>query len=272
LETHVSAGSADRRSERRWPTAAEDPSAQALAAVAHLPVGDRLRRAVRDRVVCEHLPLARQLAGRFAGRGEPFDDLYQVATVGLLNAADRFDASVGVSFAGFAGSTIMGELRHHFRDRSWGVHVERRLQELHLRVRRANEELTAQLRRRPSQSEIAEHLGVAPDEVRQAVAVSLAYRAGSLNSPARADGSGHEEVGDLLAVADVELESVAERFAMLDVIKSLTRAEQRLLSLRFAGNLTQAEIAVELGVSQMQVSRLLTSVLGKLRTALLADG
>lgn len=254
----------------RWPSAAEDPAALALSEVAGLPADDPRRRQARDAVVCDHLPLARQLARRFVNRGEPWEDLYQAAAMALINAAERFDPSHGVSFAGFAVPTILGELRHHFRDRTWSMHVERRLQELHLMVRQASDDLVQVLGRQPSEVDIARHLGVEVAEVREAAAATQAYRARSLNAPV---GSAAEdvEIGDLLPVDDPNLESVADRYALFQQMRELSASEQRLICLRFAGNLTQTQIAEVLGVSQMQVSRLLGAVLAKLRHALLDD-
>jgi len=259
-----------RSPQTQWPTAAEDPAARALAGVAMLPAGHPDRRRVRDQVVCDHLSLARQVANRFANRGEPWDDLYQAATVALLNAAERFDGSHGVSFAGYAIPTMMGELRHHFRDRTWSLRVDRRLQELHLRVRQATEDLAQVLGREPSYADIAGHLDVDVEEVRQAAAVGQAYRARSLNMPV-GPVEAETELGDVLPVDDPDLESVADRFAVLQLVSGLSENEQRLLCLRFAANQTQAQIAEVLGVSQMQVSRLLSAVLRRLREALLAD-
>jgi len=254
----------------RWPGAAEDPYARALAAVAHLEPNHPRRRRVRDQVVCENLPMARRLAGCFAGRGECLDDLVQVANLGLVRAADRFDASHGVSFAGFAGPTILGELRHHFRDSRWHLRVDRRLQELYLEVRRAADDLTQDLGHRPSVAEIAERTGLARQDCEQALAAAGAFQPLSLNRPADSDESAADLV-ELLGGRDPDLESVTDRFALTQVVADLSPTDRRLLTLRFYANLTQAEIAGQLGVSQMQVSRLLAALLGKLRVALFAE-
>lgn len=267
--TTVTHGQAVNR-EQQWPTAAEDPDSRDLAAVAHLDPGAPARRRVRDRIVCEYLPMARRLAGRFSGRGEPLEDLVQVATVGLLNAADRYDASHGVSFAGFAGPTILGELRHYFRDNTWDIRVNRRLQELHLRIRRAAENLVQELGHEASEQEIAARVGMAPGEVREGIAAGAAYRVYSLNAPVSVEDDG-VELGDLMGDDDGDLESFADRAALSQVIAELPDDDQALLALRFSGGLSQSEIAGQLGVSQMQVSRLLGRVLGRLREALLAD-
>lgn len=253
-----------------WPTAAEDPAAQALAAVAGLESSSPARRRVRDDVVCAHLPLARRLASRFTNRGEPLEDLVQVATVALINAADRFDASHGVSFVGFATPTILGELRHHFRDSTWDIRVHRRLQELSLEIRDVTDELTQTLGRAATTAEIASRMKVDPEEVRVGLACGHAYRAHSLNAVVSA-GSDSTELGDLLGENDYDIDTFADRYALSQVISQMSESDQRLLGLRFSGNLTQTQIAQELNVSQMQVSRLLAGLLERLRQALLQD-
>jgi RNA polymerase sigma-B factor len=253
-----------------WPSAREDPDAQALAAVAHLDPADPVRRRVRDQVVTANLPLARRLAGCFAGRGEPIDDLYQVASLALIRAADRFDTRHDVSFAGFAGPTILGELRHHFRDTRWHLRVDRRLQELYLAVRQADEDLAQELGHHPDTAQIADRVGAEPADCARAIAVSSAFQPLSLNRPLDSDPSAGD-LGDVLGTTDNELESVTDRFALGQVVAELSEDDQRLLALRFFGNLTQAEIATRLGVSQMQVSRLLSALLSKLRAALMAE-
>jgi RNA polymerase sigma-B factor len=247
-----------------------DDAARALAQVAHLAPDAPARRAVRDRVIFDHLPQARRLASRFAHRGQPMEDLVQVATLGLIHAADRFDATHGVSFGGFAGPTILGELRHYFRDCTWDIRVNRRQQELYLRVRQVGEELVQRLGRRPTEAEIAGQIGVSTRDVREARAVSSAYHSQSLNVPVTADGDS-AELGDLIGGNDQDIDSFADRHTMLQLVAGLSEADRRLLSLRFSDNLTQSQIAKRLGISQMQVSRLLSGVLRRLRTALLAE-
>ena len=251
----------------------DDSAVEALSAVAHLPESDPVRRRARDRVVCEYLSFARGLALRFAGRGEPVDDLIQVATVGLIKAVDRFDAERGASFAGFATPTILGELRRHFRDTAWDMHVSRRLQELHLEINGVSSELTQQLGRSVTAEDIAGRLGVSVDDVRAAQACGLAYNVRSLNTLVFGDGEGEAEteLGDLLGTSDVDIDSFADRHSVVQLLAGLSERDQRVLSLRFFDNLTQTQIAERLGVSQMQVSRLLSAALRKLRDALLAE-
>ncbi len=252
------------------PSTLED-AGTALAAVAHLPADHPTRRRVRDRVICEQMSFARGLALRFAGRGEPVDDLIQVATVGLIKAVDRYDAERGSSFGGFATPTILGELRRHFRDTAWDMHVSRRLQELHLEINGAAAELTQSLGRSVTVEDLAGRLGITPDEVRGAQACGTAYRVRSLNTLVPTDGDAETELGDLLGTPDAGIDGFADRHSVLQLLAGLPERDQRLLALRFYDNLTQTQIAEHLGVSQMQVSRLLAAALRKLRDALLAD-
>ncbi len=253
--------------------AQRESAAEALAAVAHLDVESPARRRVRDRVICEHMSFARGLALRFAGRGEPVDDLIQVATVGLIKAVDRFDAERGASFAGFATPTILGELRRHFRDTAWDMHVSRRLQELHLEINNVTVELTQRLGRSVTAEDIAERLAITVDDVRSAQACGTAYNVRSLNTLVMTDGDGdtETELGDLLGTTDTDIDSFADRHSVLQLLGALPPRDQRVLGLRFYDNMTQTQIAEQLGVSQMQVSRLLSAALRKLRDALLAE-
>lgn len=251
----------------------DESALQALAAVAHLDEADPARRRVRDRVICEYMSFARGLALRFAGRGEPVDDLIQVATVGLIKAVDRFDVERGASFAGFATPTILGELRRHFRDTAWDMHVSRRLQELHLEINGMVADLTQQLGRSVTAEDLAERLGITVDEVRSAQACGTAYNVRSLNTLVMSDGDGDTdtELGDLIGTTDADIDSFADRHSVLQLLAGLPERDQRVLSLRFFDNMTQTQIAEQLGVSQMQVSRLLSASLRKLRDALLAE-
>jgi len=230
--------------------------------------GDDARRSARERLVRSAMPFAGRLARRYRGRGEPMDDLEQVARLGLLKAVDRFDPARG-AFTGFAAATIIGELRRHFRDRTWGVHVPRRMQELSIEVNRASTELTAKLRRSPTVPELAARLRVDEEEILAALETAAAYTPLSLNMPARAESEA--ELGDLLGGADVGLEAVDDRLTVASLMCRLPERERRILALRFYGNKTQTEIAAELGISQMHVSRLLSRALTWLREAMLSD-
>jgi RNA polymerase sigma-B factor len=233
---------------------------------ARTPVGDPDRAARRDRAIQAWLPLAQHLARRYHGRGEPLGDLTQVAVVGLIKAVDRFEPDRGVEFSGFAVPTIIGEIKRHFRDRTWFIKVPRRLQELRLAITAANNELTHTLGRSPTVADVAGLLGITEEEVLEGLEGARAYAATSLSTPAGEDGAG--ELGDTFGSEDQGYELAELRVALGPALAALDEREQRILSLRFYGNFTQSEIAAEIGVSQMHVSRLLTRALGKLRTHL----
>ncbi len=250
-------------------SATTDPASELIAAMAALPAGHPSRPALRDRTIEAWLPLARHLANRYSGRGEPADDLQQVAVLGLIKAVDRFDASRGVDFAGFAIPTIIGELKRHFRDRTWSIRVPRRLQELRLAITAANNDLTHTLDRSPTVADIATHLGITEEEVLEGLEGARAYNSTSLSTPANAEGD--TTLGDTLGGEDTGFELAELRVALGPALATLDEREQKILSLRFYGNLTQSEIAEQVGVSQMHVSRLLTRSLAKLRKHL-GDG
>lgn len=222
----------------------------------------------RDRLIHAALPLAARAARRYQGRGEPLDDLEQVARLGLIKAVDRYDPQRG-AFSGFAAITMMGELRRHFRDRTWGVHVPRRMQEHSMEVSRVTGELTTELHRPPTTGELADRLNTDPADIHTARQVSAAYSAVSLDAPSHTDST--LELVERLGDPDSNLDSVENRLTVHALLRRLPARERRLLALRFYGNRTQAEIATELGISQMHVSRLLTRALAWLREAMLSD-
>jgi RNA polymerase sigma-B factor len=240
-------------------------AAELVRSVAEMPVGHPARASLRERAIEAWLPLARLLAGRYAGRGEPTDDLVQTATIGLIKAVDRFDPTRGVEFAGFAVPTILGEVRRHFRDRTWSVRVPRRMQEMRMAINEASTVLTHTLGRSPTVSDIAAHLGVTDEEVLEGLEGARAYSATSLSTPA---GEGTVELGDTLGGDDHEMELAELRIALAPAIARLDERMQTILSLRFFGNLTQAQIAARIGVSQMHVSRLIAQALTTLRAEL----
>jgi RNA polymerase sigma-B factor len=214
------------------------------------------------------LPFAARLARRYRGRGEYLEDLEQVARLGLVKAVDRYDPERG-SFTAYAVITISGELKRHFRDRTWGVHVPRRVQDLSLEVGHASMVLTSALARTPTTGELAEQLGVSESAVLEAVESAAGYAPASLNAPVAGDGA--QEFGDLLGDVDDELEAVTDKLTVAELLLRLPSRERRMLAMRFYGNRTQAEIAAELGISQMHVSRLLSRALAWLREAMLSD-
>jgi RNA polymerase sigma-B factor len=245
-------------------------AAGALARMAELSDHDPTRVRLRDEVICAYLPFARRLARRFAGRGEALDDLIQVATVGLIKSVDRFDIERGIPFANFAGPTMIGELKRHFRDKGWSLRVSRRMQELHLEISRALAEMTQELGRSVTVGDVAGRLEIEEEEVLAGLECGTAYATRSLNS-AVATEDGGTELGELIGEPDERIESLADRQALHQMVGELPQREQRILSLRFFGNLTQSEIAERVGISQMHVSRLLTQTLVRLRDRLLAE-
>ncbi len=234
-----------------------------------LAADDPRRPALRDRAIEAWMPLARHLARRYSGRGVPDEDLTQTAMVGLVKAVDHFDADRGVDFSGYAIPTIAGEIKRYFRDRTWAVRVPRRLQELRLAISVANSTLTHTLGRSPTVADVAAHLDVSEEAVLEGLEGARAYRSTSLSTPVGVDGT--MELGDTLGVDDHELDLVDLRVALGPALATLPERERRILSLRFHGNLTQAQIAERIGVSQMHVSRLLTRALATLRGHLAED-
>jgi RNA polymerase sigma-B factor len=220
--------------------------------------------ATRDRLIEAHLGLAEYLARRFTNRGEPLDDLVQVASLGLVKAVERFDPSRGLEFTTFATPTILGELKRHFRDKGWAVRVPRRVQELHLRISRVIDDLSTELGRSPTVPEIAQRAGTTEDEVIEAIDAGSAYRSASLDAGRGDDDESPSLLGQLGAT-DPELAGAERRAALEPLISSLPEREQVMLYLRFYEGLTQSEIAKKLGISQMHVSRLLSRSLQELR-------
>jgi RNA polymerase sigma-B factor len=222
----------------------------------------------RDQLIAEHLGLARALARRFANRGESYDDLVQAASLALVKAAERFDESRDVAFAAFATATIVGELKHHLRDRGWAVKAPRRLQELSLEVAATAGALTQRLGRSPTVREIAQECSHSEDDVLAALEVGRSYRSSSLEGLAEADEASFERY-----VADDSVGSTFEEHSELQAqINLLPDRDRVVLRLRFVEELSQAEIAERLGVSQMQVSRLLRHALDLLRDSYRANG
>ena len=246
------------------PAAAPDTATDLLHTLAGMPTDNPRRAALRDRTIEAWLPLAQHLAHRYSGRGEPTDDLLQTAAVGLIKAVDKFDPDRGVDFAGYAIPTIIGELKRHFRDRTWDIRVPRRLQELRLAISEANSTLLQTLGRSPTVTDIAAHLKLTEEEILEGLEGARAYNAVSLSTPT-GDGERATELGDLLGCDDNQYELAELRVALGPALATLEEREQKILTLRFYGNLTQSQIADHIGVSQMHVSRLLARALTKLR-------
>jgi RNA polymerase sigma-B factor len=233
---------------------------------------DRRDPVDRELLVERFLPLARQLARRYQRPEEPFDDLFQVACLGLVKAIDRFDLSRDVAFSSYAVPTILGEIKRYFRDRTWSVRVPRDLQELALRVDRKVSELSTDLRRQPTVHEIAEAVGIDEENVLEALEASGAYRATSLSTPRGNEDEAGETLGDTVGTAE-EGFGVAENRATLEqLMRAVTPREREVLRLRFEEDLTQAEIGERIGVSQMQVSRIIRQSIARLRTVARTGG
>lgn len=223
--------------------------------------------AVREEIVTRALPLAEHIARRFRGRGEAYDDLLQVARLGLVNAVDRFDVTRGTDFVSFAVPTIMGEVRHHFRDVGWAMRVPRRMKDLHLEITRAVGVLSQRLGRAPSAREIADELGLDVSEVADGLLAGGAYHTMSIDAPI-GDHEDNAPLVDTIGADDAALEKVENFVALGPALERLPERERTVLILRFFGGMTQTEIATRVGISQMHVSRLLSRTLAQLRNEL----
>lgn len=241
-----------------------------LEEYAGLDPDDPRRETLRDELVTGYLPVAQHIARRFNHRGEPLDDLVQVATVGLINAIDRFDPVKGGEFFSFAVPTISGEVRRHFRDQSWSMRVPRRLKDMHVSINGAVSELSQTLGRAPKPSEIATHLDLPVSEVLEGLEAADAYRSSSLDEMLSSE-DGSATVGELVGDADAELDRVDYRESLRPLLTELAPRERTIVMLRFFGNRTQTQIASEVGISQMHVSRLLAQTLARLRNRLDPD-
>jgi RNA polymerase sigma-B factor len=226
------------------------------------------RAKLRDKLVTGYLPVVQHIARRFAGRGEPVDDLEQAGTVGLLNAVDRFEPDRGIDFLSYAVPTITGEVRRHFRDRTWSMRVPRRLKDVQSSINGAVGPLSQQLGRAPRPSEIAAHLGIATEEVVEGLDAQQAYRSSSLDELV---SGADTTLTETLGTADAELEKVEYRQTLAPLLDELPERERTILVLRFFGNMTQTQIADRVGISQMHVSRLLAQTVAGLRRRMNED-
>jgi RNA polymerase sigma-B factor len=220
-------------------------------------------RSVREALIELHLPLVDHCARRFTQRGEPYEDLVQVGTIGLIKAVDRFDLERGVEFSTYATPTIIGEIKRHFRDKGWAVRVPRRLQELRMSIATSTADLSQSLGRSPTPREIAEHLGVTVEDVLEGIESANAYATMSLDA-----GNGNDDAPswlDTLGGDDEAIEHVEMRETLRPLIERLPAREQQILILRYFRQQTQSQIAEQIGISQMHVSRLLTRTLKNLR-------
>jgi RNA polymerase sigma-B factor len=220
--------------------------------------------AARDQLIRQCLPLARRLAGRYARRGEPVDDLMQVASIGLIKAVDRFDPSRGTSFSSFAVPSILGEIKRHFRDHGWAAHVPRGVQERSLTVARETERLTARLGRSPAPGEIADASGESLEDVLEAMEAATAHSSTSLDAPLGHTDEGAATYADTTGEVDDRYELIEYRSVISATLEALPPRERRVLAMRFGKDMTQSEIASRIGISQMHVSRLIRRTLQRL--------
>jgi RNA polymerase sigma-B factor len=223
--------------------------------------------AAREELAKRFLPLARDLALRYTYTDEPFDDLLQVASLGLIKAIDRFEPDRGTKFSSYAAPTILGELKRHFRDKGWALHVPRDLQERTLAVNRETETLSKSLGRSPRVREVAKALGCSVEAVLEAQEAAASYEAASLNAPTSREDDEAAELVDLLGGDDQAYELVESRDAIANTWRALPEVERNVLELRFVHDMTQREIGDQIGYSQMHVSRLLRRALSRLETA-----
>ena len=226
----------------------------------------------REKLVMSHMNLVRFLANKFKNRGEPLDDLIQVGYLGLLKAIDRFDPSRGLEFTTYATPTIMGEIKRHFRDKGWSVRVPRRLQELSAKVNQATDVLTTELQRSPKIEEIAEYLDASVDEVLEAMESSSAYSSVPLEGTGNNDNDDAPSVLDRYATEDSALNFTDDRLIIQEALKGFSPREREVIDLRFLQGMTQIEIAEQLGISQVQVSRLLRRTLKKIQDKIDPEG
>jgi RNA polymerase sigma-B factor len=222
---------------------------------------------LRNTLVEQHLGLAHQLARRFTNRGEPYDDLVQVASMALVKSVDRFDADRGVEFSTFATRTIIGELKRHFRDKGWAIRAPRRIQELYLALGPSIETLTQQLGRPPTVSEIAGLVDASEESVLEAMEAGQRYRTTSIDAPNREEGTLSSRLGEV----DSGFTGTDDRLLLALSLADLPERERTIINLRFVEGLTQSEIAARVGLSQMHVSRLLAASLAQLRESFVQD-
>src|SRR6476659_4141509 len=226
------------------------------------------RRECRDALVSMHLPLVDHCARRFRNRGEPFEDLVQVGTIGLIKSIDRFDLERGVEFSTYATPTIIGEIKRYFRDKGWAIRVPRRLQELRMQIGATTADLTQTLGRSPTPRELAEAIGCSVEEIVEGIESGNAYSTLSLDASDDGGDEGGVSMLDMMGLDDEELEQIEIRETIKPLLEALPPREKRILLLRFFKNKTQSEIAAEIGVSQMHVSRLLSRTLDQLRVSM----
>jgi RNA polymerase sigma-B factor len=222
---------------------------------------------LREKLVEAHLGIAHHLAGRFSNRGESHDDLVQVATIGLIKAIDRFDIEREVEFTTYATPTIVGELKRHFRDKGWSVRAPRRIQELYLELGAAAEELAQELGHPPNVPQLAARTSSSEEDVLEALEAGQAYRATSIDAPDHQYGTIASRLGGI----DTGFENADDRQVLVAALETLPERERHILKLRFIEGMTQSQIAEQIGVSQMHVSRLLSASIAHLRKSFVPE-
>jgi RNA polymerase sigma-B factor len=248
--------------------AASASDAELVAVVQSRPPGDPPREAACEILVRRHEHIVRSCARRYGGAPEPLEDLIQVGYVGLMKAINGFNPELGDSLAAYAQPTVSGEIKRHFRDKRWQMRVLRPVQELWLRLKAAGPELAQQLGRQPTTAELAAHLGVPEEDITSARLAEAAFQVDSLDAPLGAGDAHSISYRDLIGAEDPAFEHAEDMEAVWQYSRDLPEREQRLLMMRFYGNMTQEQIAGKLGISQMHVSRLLTHALTQLRSRL----
>ncbi|MFD0925873.1 SigB/SigF/SigG family RNA polymerase sigma factor [Williamsia deligens] len=228
------------------------------------------RELLRDRVIARCLPLADHVARRFGGRGEPYDDLLQVARVGLVNSVDRYDPERGSDFLSFAVPTVMGEVRRYFRDSAWCMRVPRRTKENYLQIKRVSDVLIQQLGRSPRPAEIAAETGLSIDDVVDGLVAGASYHTTSIDAEYGTDSS-TSSIRETMGARDDRLGQIDELVSVRPVLDALPERERRILILRYFDSMSQSQIAREVGISQMHVSRILAATLGRLRAGVADD-
>ncbi|QDO01928.1 RNA polymerase sigma factor SigF [Streptomyces sp. S1A1-8] len=257
-------------SAKRHPHDDAPDTTEAFRRLASLPPG-RQHDTLREQIVEAWLPMANRLAGRFRNRGESLEDLRQVAALGLVKAVDRYDPELGNAFESYAVPTVTGEIKRHFRDHMWTLHVPRRVQDLRNRVRFAVQELSGTISgRRPTVAEIAEHVGMSEEDVRAGLEALESFTALSLDAQVSGSDDGYS-LSDALGSADPALDIVIDREAVKPRLQALPERERTILYMRFFGDMTQSRIADELGISQMHVSRLISRCCHRLRDQVMRD-
>lgn len=269
-EASAAPARAGRGQSRRHPHDDAPDTSEAFRRIAELPDGPE-KEALRQEVVTAWIPMAERLAGRFRNRGESAEDLRQVAALGLVKAVGRYDPGRGTAFESFAVPTVVGEVKRHFRDHLWGLHVPRRVQELRNRVRTARQELTQTLDgRSPTVREIAEQAKMTEEEVLLGMEALESYSTMSLDAELPGADDGHALL-DTMGEADPGIDAVVDRVALRPRLRKLPEREQRILYLRFFGDMTQSQIAEIMGISQMHVSRLISRTCARLRSEIMAE-